>query len=40
VLQRIVLGDGVLQPGVMMSLVGGPFFLFLLLRQRREIAHW
>lgn len=40
VLQRMVLGDGVLQPGVMMSLVGGPFFLFLLLRQRREIAHW
>jgi iron complex transport system permease protein len=40
VLQRVVLGDGVLQPGVMMSLVGGPFFLFLLLRQRREIANW
>jgi iron complex transport system permease protein len=40
VLQRSLLGDGVLQPGVMMSLVGGPFFLFLLLRQRREISTW
>lgn len=40
VLQRTLLGDGVLQPGVMMSLVGGPFFLFLLLRQRRDIATW
>lgn len=40
VLQRMLLGDGVLQPGVMMSLVGGPFFLFLLLRQRREISTW
>jgi len=40
VLQRLLLGEGVLQPGVMMSLVGGPFFLFLLLRQRREIATW
>lgn len=39
-LQRALLGEGVLQPGVMMSLVGGPFFLFLLLRQRREISAW
>jgi iron complex transport system permease protein len=39
-LQRALLGAGALQPGVMMSLVGGPFFLFLLVRQRREIASW
>jgi iron complex transport system permease protein len=36
----LLLGEGALQPGVMMSLVGGPFFLFLLVRQRREIATW
>ena len=39
-LQRAVLGHGVLQPGVMMSLVGGPFFLFLLVRNRRELGAW
>jgi iron complex transport system permease protein len=39
-LQRILLGEGALQPGVMMSLVGGPFFLFLLVRARREISAW
>jgi iron complex transport system permease protein len=39
-LQRALLGEGALQPGVMMSLVGGPFFLFLLLRSRREISAW
>ena len=39
-LQRLLLGEGALQPGVMMSLVGGPFFLFLLVRSRREIAAW
>ena len=38
--QRLVLGDGVLQPGVMMSLIGGPFFLFLLIRNRRELGTW
>ncbi len=38
--QRLLLGEGALQPGVMMSLVGGPFFLFLLVRSRREIAAW
>lgn len=40
VLQRFLLGDGALQPGVMMSLVGGPFFLFLLIRSRREVSTW
>lgn len=40
VLQRWILGDGALQPGVMMSVVGGPFFLFLLVRSRREVSTW
>ncbi len=39
-LQRAVLGEGALQPGVMMSLVGGPFFLLLLVRNRREVGAW
>ena len=38
--QRTLLGDGVLQPGVMMSLVGGPFFIYLLIRNRRELGAW
>jgi iron complex transport system permease protein len=38
--QRAVLGDRALPPGVMMSLVGGPFFLALLLWQRRELDTW
>ena len=38
--QRAALGEGVLQPGVTMSLVGGPFFLFLLIRHRREVGAW
>ncbi|MDZ4773303.1 MAG: iron ABC transporter permease [Planctomycetota bacterium] len=29
-----------LQPGVVMSLVGGPFFVWLLWQKRREIALW
>lgn len=40
VLQSVVLGPGALQPGVMMSLIGGPFFLALLLRHRREVRAW
>jgi iron complex transport system permease protein len=40
VLQRLVLGEGALQPGVMMSLLGGPFFLALLVRHRREVSTW
>lgn len=39
-LQRAVLGEGVLQPGVMMSLLGGPFFVYLLAAHRREAASW
>jgi len=40
VLQRWLFGAGALQPGVMMSVVGGPFFLFLLVRSRREVSTW
>jgi ABC-type Fe3+-siderophore transport system permease subunit len=39
-LQRLVFGAGALQPGVMMSLVGGPFFMALLIKNRKEIAAW
>jgi iron complex transport system permease protein len=39
-LQRLLLGSGVLQPGVLMSLIGGPFFVLLLVRHRREHSAW
>jgi iron complex transport system permease protein len=39
-LQRALLGEVALQPGVTMSLIGGPFFLFLLARHRREVGAW
>lgn len=35
-----LLGSSALQPGVAMSLVGGPFFVCLLLLNRREIDSW
>jgi iron complex transport system permease protein len=38
--QRALLGAGALPPGVAMSLVGGPFFVFLLVRRRSEIRAW
>ncbi len=38
--QRLLIGEGKLQPGVTMALVGGPFFLWLLVRNRREISAW
>ncbi len=38
--QRALLGAWALQPGVLMSLIGGPFFLLLLLRQRRSLSTW
>ena len=38
--QRALLGDRALPPGVAMSLVGGPFFLGLLLTHRRELDTW
>ncbi len=37
VAQRIWLRDVEIRPGVLMSLIGGPFFLFLLVRQRRVL---
>jgi iron complex transport system permease protein len=39
-LQRSLLGEGVLQPGVMMALIGGPFFVWLLVRNRKELSAW
>jgi iron complex transport system permease protein len=40
VVQRWLLGGKALQPGVLMSLVGGPFFLFLLVRNKRALRAW
>jgi len=37
---RLLLGHADLRPGVLMSLVGGPFFLVLLMRSRRELQTW
>lgn len=34
------LGRGALRPGIVLSLLGGPFFLALLLRRRRDVATW
>ncbi|MGQ0552222.1 MAG: FecCD family ABC transporter permease [Planctomycetota bacterium] len=39
-LQRALLGASSLPPGVTMSLIGGPFFLGLLIFQRREVDSW
>ena len=39
-LQRAWLGADALQPGVTMSLIGGPFFLYLLVRNRKAIRSW
>jgi iron complex transport system permease protein len=38
--QRALFGAAALAPGVVMSLIGGPFFLFLLARHRREVGAW
>lgn len=38
--QRLLLGHADLKPGVLMSLVGGPFFLVLLMRSRQELRTW
>ena len=38
--QRLVLGHGALPPGVVMSLLGGPFFLVLLVRNRSSVEGW
>lgn len=39
-LQRSFLGHSPLPPGVVMSLLGGPFFLVLLLRNRSSVEAW
>jgi len=38
--QRLALGANYLPPGVIMSLFGGPFFLYLLMRNRRSVEAW
>lgn len=38
--QRLLLGRDLFKPGVLMSMVGGPFFLVLLLRRRHEVRTW
>lgn len=40
VLQRWLLRDAALQPGVLMSLLGGPFFIYLLFRNRAVLRGW
>jgi iron complex transport system permease protein len=37
---RLFLRDLALPPGILMSLVGGPFFVYLLWTKRREIGVW
>jgi iron complex transport system permease protein len=39
-LQRGLLADEALAPGVLMSLIGGPFFLVLLWTRRRDVESW
>jgi iron complex transport system permease protein len=39
-LQFLVLGPRSIPPGVLLSLIGGPFFLVLLWTKRRELALW
>ena len=35
-----LLGPRHMSPGIVLSLVGGPFFLAMLLRRRREVSTW
>ncbi|QDV09339.1 Hemin transport system permease protein HmuU [Planctomycetes bacterium Poly30] len=35
-----LLGGQALRPGIVLSLIGGPFFLVLLLRRSREVSSW
>lgn len=39
-IQRLLFGQAALPPGVIMSLFGGPFFLMLLMRNRRSVEAW
>ena len=38
--QRLILGYAPLPPGVMMSLLGGPFFIMLLLKNKKSVEAW
>lgn len=38
--QLVLLGERAMRPGVLMSLLGGLFFLALLLRNRKELQSW
>jgi ABC-type Fe3+-siderophore transport system permease subunit len=38
--QRWLLDDHPLKPGVLMSLAGGPFFLLVLLKNRKVLQGW
>ena len=40
VLNITILGPRALSPGIVLSLIGGPFFLVLLLRRRGEVSTW
>ena len=40
VLQQAWLPNAGIRPGVLMSLIGGPFFLFLLLKNKRALTSW
>ena len=40
VAQRTWFASAGIRPGVMMSLIGGPFFLFLLIKNRRLVSSW
>jgi len=39
-LQLVFLGRSALQPGVLMSMIGGPFFVVLLVKQRKALWSW
>ncbi|MEE9391697.1 MAG: iron ABC transporter permease [Planctomycetota bacterium] len=39
-LQVSLLGDSALRPGVLMSLIGGPFFIILLLTRTKDLRAW
>ena len=39
-IQRTFFAETNLQPGVVMSILGGPFFLFLLVRNQRQMRGW
>jgi len=40
VMQRVWLSEVEIRPGVLMSLIGGPFFLYLLMRERHALRMW